>query len=143
MTTREDIETVIRRLTRAELDGDVGALDRLTTGDFTLVGPLGFLLHKDEWLDRYRSGALSTESLTWQPDSVRRHDDTAIAIGTQVQRARYQGHPVDAQLRATHVLLRLDADWRVAGMHLSPIGEPPAFARPPQTAPTARDAPAP
>jgi ketosteroid isomerase-like protein len=143
MTLHEDIETVIRRLTRAELDGDVSALDALTTSDFTLVGPLGFLLHKDEWLDRYRSGALSTESLTWRPDSVRRHDDTAIAIGTQVQRARYQGHPVDAQLRATHVLLRLDADWRVAGMHLSPIGEPPAFARPPQTAPTARDAPAP
>jgi ketosteroid isomerase-like protein len=140
MTPHEDIETAIRRLTRAELNGDVSTLDTLTTSDFTLVGPLGFLLAKDEWLDRYRSGALRTESLTWRPDSVRRHDDTALAIGTQVQRARYRGHPVDAQLRATHVLLRFDAGWRVAGMHLSPVGEPPASARPPQTAPASRDA---
>jgi ketosteroid isomerase-like protein len=140
MTPHEDIETAIRRLTRAELDGDVSTLDTLTTSDFTLVGPLGFLLAKDEWLDRYRSGALRTESLTWRPDSVRRHDDTALAIGTQVQRARYRGHPVDAQLRATHVLLRFDTGWRVAGMHLSPVGEPPASARPPQTAPASRDA---
>jgi hypothetical protein len=131
-----EIQTVIDRLTRAEQDGDVAVLDALTTGDFTLVGPLGFLLHKDEWLDRYRTGALTTDVLTWQPDSVRRHDDTVIVIGTQEQQARYQGHRVDARLRATHVLLHEDAGWRLASTHLSPVGEPPPFARPPQPAPT-------
>jgi ketosteroid isomerase-like protein len=130
--TDAEIHTVLQRLTQAEQAGDVAALDTLTTDDFTLVGPLGFLLDKDQWLDRYRSGALTTEVLTWEPDSVRRHGDTAIAIGAQDQRARYQGHRVDARLRATHVLLHRDARWRLAGTHLSPIGEPPAFAqRPP------------
>jgi ketosteroid isomerase-like protein len=129
--TDAEIHTVLQRLTQAEQDGDVAALDTVTTDDFTLVGPLGFLLDKDQWLDRYRSGALTTDLLTWEPDSVRRHGDTAIAIGAQDQRARYQGHPVDARLRATHVLLRRDARWRLACTHLSPIGEPPAFARRP------------
>jgi ketosteroid isomerase-like protein len=130
--TDPEIQTVLQRVTQAERDGDVAALDTLTTDDFTLVGPLGFLLDKVQWLDRYRSGALTTEVLTWEPDSVRRHGDTAIAIGAQDQHARYQGHPVDARLRATHVLLHRDDRWRLAGTHLSPIGEPPAFARPPQ-----------
>src|SRR4051812_24856847 len=89
--TDDEIDSLLERLTRAEQDGDIAALDMLTTSDFTLVGPLGFLLSKDQWLDRYRSGALTTEILTWQPDSVRRHNDTAIAIGAQHQHARYQG----------------------------------------------------
>src|SRR4051794_30982875 len=118
--TDDEIESLLKRLTRAEQDGDIAALDMLTTSDFTLVGPLGFLLSKDQWLDRYRSGALTTENLTWQPDTVRRHNDTAIAIGTQHQHARYQGHPVDARFRATHVLLHLDAQWRGARTPPSP-----------------------
>jgi hypothetical protein len=109
----------------------VTALDTLTTDDYVLVGPLGFVLVKDQWLDRHRSGALTTEALAWQPEFLRRHHDTAIAIGTQHQRARYQGHPVEAHLRATHVVLHRDTQWRVASTHLSPIGEPPAFARSP------------
>jgi hypothetical protein len=134
--TDTDIQTVLARLTQAELDADVTTLDALTSDDFTLVGPLGFLLDKGQWLDRYRSGALTTDVLTWQPDSLRRHDDAAIAIGTQRQEARYQGHPVDATLRTTHVLLHLDAGWQVVSTHLSPIGEPPSFARGPQSAPS-------
>jgi ketosteroid isomerase-like protein len=122
--TDDDVQRLLERVTRAERDGDTDALDALTTGDFTLVGPLGFVLTKDEWLDRYRTGALTTDALTWQPDSVRRHEDTAIVIGTQDQHARYQGHPVDARLRATHVLLRRDGGWRLAGTHLSPVGRP-------------------
>ena len=133
--TDSEIKTLLDRLTHAELAGDVTALQTLTTDDFALVGPLGFVLQKDEWLDRHRSGALTTEELAWHPESLRRHQGTAIAIGTQRQRSRYQGHPVEAHLRATHVLLHLDDRWRVASTHLSPIGAPPAFARPPQPTP--------
>jgi hypothetical protein len=128
--TDDEVQRLLERLTQAERAGDIAALDGLTAGDFTLVGPLGFVLTKEQWLDRYRSGALTTEALSWQPDTVRRHNDTAIVIGTQDQHARYQGHPVHGRFRATHVLLHLDARWRLASTHLSPIGEPPAFARP-------------
>lgn len=130
--TEAEFHTVIAHLTQAERDGDVAALDALTTSDFTLVGPLGFVLQKDEWLDRYRSGALTTEVCNWQPDTVRRHNDAVILIGTQHQRTRYQGQPVDAQLRTTHVLVHLEGQWRVIGTHMSPLGQPPAFARPTQ-----------
>jgi len=131
----DEVHSLLDRLTSAELGGDVRTLDALTTDDYTLVGPLGFVLAKDQWLDRLRSGALTNDVLAWQLDSLRRHGDMAIAIGTQHQRASYQGHPVETHLRATHVLLQLDARWQVAGTHLSSIGEPPAFARSPEPAP--------
>lgn len=133
--TVDEIQSLLKRLTGAERDGDVGTLDALTTSDFTLVGPLGFVLPKSEWLDRYRSGALTTDVLTWQQDTARRYDQTAIVVGTHDQHARYQGHAVDGRFRATHVLIRHNTQWRLASTHLSPIGEPPAFARPAPFAP--------
>jgi hypothetical protein len=42
----------------AELAGDVIVLDALSHKDFVLVGPLGFVLDKAQWLDRYASGDL-------------------------------------------------------------------------------------
>src|SRR4051794_12711542 len=133
--TDDEIDSLLERLTRAEQDGDIAALDMLTTSDFTLVGPLGFLLSKDQWLDRYRSGALTTEILTWQPDSVRRHNDLAIVIGTQDQHAHYQGHRVDGRFRATHVLLHLDAQWRGGRPPPPPPPPPPPLGRPAPSAP--------
>jgi hypothetical protein len=35
-----------------------------------------------------------------------------------------------ATLDATHIAVRDEDPWRLAGIHLSPIGGPPPFARP-------------
>ena len=45
------------------------------------------------------------------------------------QRAAYRGRPNDGRFRATHIAVRDDGEWKLAGIHLSPIGVPAA---PPQ-----------
>ncbi|HWD05162.1 MAG TPA: nuclear transport factor 2 family protein [Amycolatopsis sp.] len=129
MGTAEDIRELGKRWAAAEAAGDTETLAGLVTDDFTLVGPLGFVLDRGQWLERYRSGALVTHELDWREVAVREHGDTAIAIGVHEQKASHQGNPVDGQFRATHVVVREDGRWLLAGMHLSPLGVPPAFAR--------------
>jgi ketosteroid isomerase-like protein len=118
-----------RRWAAAEQRGDTETLDRLATGDFTLVGPFGFILTKEQWLDRYRDGDLVTSELDWSEITVRDYGHTAVAIGVHAQRAAYRGRPNDGRFRATHIAVRDDGEWRLAGIHLSPIGVPAA---PPQ-----------
>nr|WP_240948202.1 nuclear transport factor 2 family protein [Planosporangium mesophilum] len=118
------------RWAEAEQRGDSDALGALSTDDFTLVGPLGFVLTKQQWLDRYRTGALVTHSLVWDEIEVRDYGDAAVAIGCHTQRAEYQGHSADGSFRATHVAVRRGADWLLAGVHLSPLGGPPPFTPP-------------
>jgi hypothetical protein len=48
-----------QRCAEAEQRGDIAALDAMTVGNFTLVGPLGFVLDKVQWLDRYGTASLS------------------------------------------------------------------------------------
>jgi ketosteroid isomerase-like protein len=126
----QELADLDRTLTRAEIDGDTATLDALATDDFMLVGPVGFVLDKQQWLDRYRAGGLLTHTLAFEDAVTRVRGDCAIRIGRHVQEAEFQGRAVNGEFRATHIAVRDGGRWRLAGVHLSPIGGPPPFARP-------------
>lgn len=127
-TTVEQVRDFGARWAAAELGGDTETLASLAVDDFTLVGPLGFVLTREQWLDRYRSGDFVTHQLSWEAADIRSYGDggTAIVIGVMEQRAAYRGNPADGRFRVTQVLARGSGaePWRLAGLHLSPIAEP-------------------
>jgi ketosteroid isomerase-like protein len=129
--TEHTAETEVRGLSQAwvaaELSGDAAALERMTTDDFHVVGPVGFVLDRDQWVARYRSGAFAASELAYADVGVRVHGDAAVSIGVHTQKATHQGDPVDGSFRATHIAVREGGRWLLAGMHLSPIGGPPPF----------------
>lgn len=61
MATIEELNTFGQTWANAELRGDGDALNNLLADDFSGVGPLGFLLNKEQWLARFRSGDLKYE----------------------------------------------------------------------------------
>ena len=118
-TTAAEIRSLGSAWVDAELAADVDTLDALATDDFRLVGPFGFVLDKQQWLDRYRSGDFATSVLTWHDVDVREYGDAVLTIATQAQEATYKGSPSNGEFRITHVFVR-DADrWKIAGMQLS------------------------
>lgn len=119
-TTTQEIHDLGSRWVEAELAADVDVLDAIATDDFRLVGPFGFVLDKEQWLDRYRSGAFTTTAMTWHDVDVRAYGDAAVTIGTQSQEAAYKGAPSNGDFRITHVFVRHGDAWRIAGMQLSP-----------------------
>ncbi|HEX3831719.1 MAG TPA: nuclear transport factor 2 family protein [Solirubrobacteraceae bacterium] len=132
MTARhQPLDDLDRRWTEAEVGGDTATLDGLATDDFTLVGPAGFVLSKQQWLDRYRDGDLRMQALRFEGAATRVYGDTALTIGRQIQEADYHDRPVNGEFRVTRVAVRDDSGWRLAGLHLSPIAGPPAGARRP------------
>ena len=119
-----ELEDFGKRWVEAELARDVTVLDALAHKDFILVGPLGFMLDKAQWLDRYANEDLVTSSLSWRDTQARVFGDCAVVIGIHDQQASYRGQPNDGQFRATHILVREDGAWRLAGMQLSPMSVP-------------------
>jgi ketosteroid isomerase-like protein len=124
---------VLTAWTAAETDGAAEAVDALLTEDFTGVGPLGSVLSRDDWLERHASGALRYTSLRLEETQVREHGDHAVAVARQTGEGTYQGHPVPRALRATVVLRRQPAGWRIAHVHTSFVagtpGAPPSPGR--------------
>lgn len=119
MNTSEEIIELGDRWAKAECAGDVDTLAELADDGFRLVGPFGFVLDKQQWLDRYRSGAFQTRTLTWDEVSVADHGDIAIAVGKQTQEATYQGRPSNGEFRVSRVFARKSDAWRLIGMHIS------------------------
>jgi ketosteroid isomerase-like protein len=124
MNTTAQIMELGDRWAKAECAGDVETLAGLADDAFRLVGPFGFVLDKEQWLDRYRSGAFHTSSLDWDEVSVADHGDVAIAIGKQTQEAAYQGRPSNGEFRVSHVFARTPDGWRLIGMHISQAAPP-------------------
>ena len=124
------IEELERTWSQAEMRADPGTLEAISTSDFTLVGPLGFVLDKQQWLERYRSGDLVTDWLSLEDLATRVHGDAAVTIARHIQQASHKGQPADGEFRTTHIAVHDEGGWLLAGIQLSPIGGPPPFARP-------------
>ncbi|MGB9185034.1 MAG: nuclear transport factor 2 family protein [Solirubrobacteraceae bacterium] len=122
----QQIEELVLSLTDAQARGDVGALEALLSDDFKLVGPLGFVVPKQQWLDQFDSGPLQISVLDWDELDVRTHGyaQVAIVIGRLKQSARYAGRPADGIFRVTVIAIRAGDRWLVAGLHYSPVAAP-------------------
>ena len=83
--THEQVPNLGRGWVEAERQGDATALDALLADDFVGVVPRGFLLHRRQWLDRYRSGDVRHEAFPWQDVAVRDYGEAAVVVGIQVQ----------------------------------------------------------
>jgi hypothetical protein len=127
MTAQRTAQTVLElvgQVVDAERQSSADLLDGLLAADFVLVGPLGFVVARDQWLQQYRNGFLEYTALDIHDQQVRDYGTAAIVIGTQVQRATYQGDDASGQFRITLIAVQEGNRWAVAGMHLSPIATP-------------------
>ncbi|HEU0003070.1 MAG TPA: nuclear transport factor 2 family protein [Ktedonobacteraceae bacterium] len=133
MMNRENTEQEVARLANAwataELRGDVAFLERTFADDFIGIGPLGFMLTKQEWLARHRSGDMQYDSFNLDEVTVRAYNEAAVLIGRQSQNASYRGNSINAQFRITLVFVEQQGQWKLASLHLCAIGQPPNFAR--------------
>jgi ketosteroid isomerase-like protein len=133
MTTHENVDAVLSRWTAAEVGGGTAALQQLIAEEFTGVGPLGFTLSKQDWLDRHAPGALAYTSFELTEMQVHDYGDTATVIGRQHADGTYQGHPTPSDMRITLVLRRAQDEWQIAVAHMSFIagtpGAPPVPGR--------------
>ncbi|HZU68984.1 MAG TPA: nuclear transport factor 2 family protein [Ktedonobacteraceae bacterium] len=127
--TEQEVAQLANTWASAELQGDTAFLEHLLAGDFIGVGPLGFLLTKQQWLARHQSGDMKYTAHTLDEIKVRAYNEAAIVIGRLTQQATYQGNPMNVQMRTTLVFAHQHGQWQLASLHFCNIGQPPSFAR--------------
>lgn len=118
-------DDLVARWTAAEQAGDADTLDGLIADDFVFAGPLGFVLDKAQWLDRYRGDHLHYTHFAVEDAQMRTYGDVTVVVGVQDQRGDHEGHPVDGRLRLTLIVSSDGGGPSIVGAHLSPIHAPP------------------
>jgi len=133
-TTTHDIDVLLMAWADAERRCDAAATDTLLTDDFVGIGPVGFMLPKQAWLQRHTSGTLHYDELGLDEVTTRVYSDSAITVARWNARGTAQGHPLPEASRASLMSVRTDAGWRIAGIHFSFIaGTPGAPGGPPSS----------
>jgi ketosteroid isomerase-like protein len=118
-----NVESTIRaleeRLWKAQLSGDVEALDDLIADDLLFTGLAGSLETKAADLQQHRSGALKITKLDPLEFRVRVIPGGAITSVKMDAAAVIAGKLTPATLRYTRVWISEGGRWQIAGGHMS------------------------
>ena len=93
--------------------GDVSRVDDLTSDDFTLITPRGFLFNKREMLRGLADGAFSYEYRQIYDLKIRVYGDAAVVTGRSVHTVQEKGRDCSDANRYTRVYVREQGRWRV------------------------------
>ncbi len=129
MTARTDVLDLVGRWAAAEQANDAEALDSLLAGDFVGVGPLGFVLGREQWLARFGNG-LENRAFAVEDAQVRDYGAAAVVVGVLAQETSFQGGDNSGRFRLTLVAVRPTDRWLLANAHIGmlqqPAGPPPS-----------------
>ena len=125
MTATDDILDLVDTWAAAEERNDPERLDGLLADDFVGVGPLGFVLTREQWLERFGNG-LENRAFKVEDPQVHDHGSAAVVIGVDAQETSFRGGDNSGRFRLTLLAVRPDDRWLVAGVHIGPLQGVPA-----------------
>ncbi|WP_163510611.1 nuclear transport factor 2 family protein [Fodinicola acaciae] len=120
-TVTDTIELVQIRLNQALVDGDSAALRELVADDCRIIGPKGFMVATDEWIDVHASGVYEQVRLETVESEVIDHGDTAIRSDMQRSACVFQGERIGGLYRVLSVWLRTTSGWQLAATQYTAI----------------------
>ena len=119
-----DVNELLSDWVESERTGDLEKLDAMLSDDFVGIGPVGFVLDKQAWLNRFGMG-LRYDHLELDEVATHRHGDTAFVVAHQRARGNAGPNPTPSDLRVSFtVVAHDDATPRIAGLQYSFIGMP-------------------
>ena len=98
----------------------VTASTTLLTEDFLGIGPVGFVLPKPAWLERFGPD-LRYERLELDEITTREYGDTTVVVARQHASGEAHGNPVPADTRVSFVVVPTAGgdERRIAGLQYS------------------------
>jgi hypothetical protein len=108
-------------LRRAQLAGDVSALDALLDESLVFTGPDGAIYDKHDDLEAHRRGAIRITQLEPSDERVQDFDSIVVVSVRMEMRGSFNGTPFEGPFRYTRVWRTQDREWRVVAGHVSAI----------------------
>ena len=118
MSSFRSAETALRR---AQLTGDVAALEQVLDDALVFTGPDGLLYGKRDDLDAHRAGAIRITRLDPSEERVQDFGEIVVLSVRMEMRGSFQGADFAGPFRYTRVWRNTERGWRVVAGHVSAI----------------------
>jgi len=121
----EQVNELIDKWAAAELAGDASAYDELLAPDFRGVGPVGFVLDREQWAARHAHGLVNHEFRVDDRELRAYGDDTVVVTAVETQRTVAMGQENNGSFRIVAVVVRRGDIWVLAHVQFSgPVRAP-------------------
>jgi hypothetical protein len=100
-----DVLDLVNQWAAAELAGDADTLTGLLHENFAGVGPVGFVLDRDQWVGRHRDGSLTNHAFDVIDPRPTSYGDTVIVRAVLDQKATARGHDASGSFRVGLVVV--------------------------------------
>ncbi|MBS1811694.1 MAG: nuclear transport factor 2 family protein [Acidobacteria bacterium] len=131
--TEQEIKRLLAAQDEATVKGDVAALRKLSTEDFTLATPIGSIVTKEAFLQSVESRQTVYEEHRTEDITLRVFGETTVARAVLKMKPVFNGQSRVVQMRATMVFVKVKGQWLLYTLHTSTI--PPPRPAPPTTPP--------
>jgi ketosteroid isomerase-like protein len=125
LTSANSVEATIKALeeerNQAILHGDVAALDRMTSEDYTFITLRGELRTKAEILRDFRSGSIKYQSRQISDLNIRVYGNTAIVVGRAIQNGMENGKDYSGDYWFTRVYAKQYGRWLTVALQTTLI----------------------
>ena len=114
-TVVHELSELSHELVRAVQEHDLGRLESMLAGEFTLLGAAGEL-DRAGLLDA-AAGRYVIEDFAYEEIDPEVYGNTAVVVSRYRQTARLDGQDVSARLHVTDVWIRRDGRWQIVRRH--------------------------
>lgn len=115
----ENIQNLQHAFDQAELEGDRATLHHLLADDFVSIGPKGYLLNKEEWINRHDH--FTYRALDVSDLDIRLYSNAAIVRNIQKNKATYKNENVELTVRVSQVWINQNGNWRIVAIQFSTL----------------------
>jgi ketosteroid isomerase-like protein len=109
------------RLRRAQLTGDVAALDELIADDLQFVLHDGSVCTKQMDLDAHRAGVFKFMHIEFSEQRITRSGDVAVVTTRARLAGTSSGQPFKGEMRYLRTWMNRDGRWRIVAGSVNPI----------------------
>jgi ketosteroid isomerase-like protein len=120
-SAEDEIKKLEEMRNQAVLHGDVAALDRMTSDDYTFITLRGEMRTKSDILKGFASGSFHYESREISDLKVRIYGDTAVVTGRSVQKGRENGKDYSGDYWFTRVYIKQKGRWLTVALQTTLI----------------------
>jgi len=119
--SEDEIKNLEEARNQAVLHGDVAALNRMTSDDYTFITLKGEMRTKSDILKGFASGSFHYESRQISDLMVRVYGNTAIVTGRAIQKGMENGKDYSGDYRFTRVYVKQKDRWLTVALQTTLI----------------------
>jgi hypothetical protein len=110
-----------RQVLGALVDGDRETLGRWVADDCQIVGPKGYLIGKEEWIETHDSGVYEQVMLEVEHTELTVRDDLALRCDLQRSECLFKGETIKGLYRVLNVWARAEESWQLVGIQYTAV----------------------